>query len=145
MLLKTSQTRRPQQARLRILLVDDYIDGAEMLAELLRTAGHRVFLAHDGAAGLAAFDALEPDLAILDLDLPALDGFALAEWVRTDARFRFTPLIALSSHDAAPDRARTRQVGFDHHIGKPPDLDKLRKLLASYAQWPAPVSAHSHN
>ncbi len=125
------QTHHPHE-RLRILLVDDNVDAVETLADLLRIFGHQVFTAHDGLAGLRAFDIYEPDVAVVDLALPQMDGFALAQYVRSDARFRATPLIALSCCDTHSDRERTRKIGFDHHLAKPPDLKRLERLLARY-------------
>jgi two-component system CheB/CheR fusion protein len=123
----------PATRGLKILLVDDNVDATDTLAELLRTVGHRVVGAYDGVSGLAWFECFMPDLAILDLGLPELDGFELAERVRSDMRFRALPLIALSAYDAPRDRARSRSVGFDHHLSKPLRWKQLQDLLAGYA------------
>ena len=125
----TRESRRP--ARLRILVIDDNVDVAETLAEVLRQAGHNVFVAHDGRTGLACFDSLEPDLAIVDLGMPLMDGYQMARFVRADARFKATPLIAHSCLDSDLDRERTRSAGFDHHVSKF-DVEMLEQLLASY-------------
>jgi CheY-like chemotaxis protein len=127
----TRSAQKMRRPRLRILLVDDNVDGVETLAELLRHSGHIVTTAHDGESGLACFDSFKPDLAILDLGLPKLDGFALA--ARAKQRFRSTPLIALSAYDSPADRLRTTEVGFDHHLSKPPDLIQLEHILFRYA------------
>jgi len=117
---------------LRILLVDDNVDGVEMLAELLRMTGHDVAVAHDGGTGLLRFRTFTPDVAILDLGLPVVDGFSLAEQIRADSRLSTIPLIALSAYDADHHRARSRAVGFDHHLSKPVDLERLQHLLREY-------------
>jgi CheY-like chemotaxis protein len=128
-----SAQRTSANARLRILIVDDNVDAAEILAELLDHAGHSVFTAHDGKQGLALFDSIEPDVAILDLGLPSIDGFQLARFVRTDARFQTTTLIAHSCYNADGDRERTKAAGFDHHVSKF-DIDTLKELLATYTK-----------
>lgn len=121
-------------ARLRILLIDDNVDYVETLAELLRASGHCVVTAHDGTRGLASFETFKPDLAILDLGLPELDGFALARHVRCRAAFCKMPLIAVSAYDSALARKRTFESGFDHHLAKPADLARLQALIARYAR-----------
>jgi CheY-like chemotaxis protein len=128
-----SGAHRMRRPRLRILLVDDNVDGVETLAELLRHSGHIVTTAHDGDSGLACFDSFRPDLAILDLGLPKLDGFALATRARANERLRSIPLIALSAYDSPADRQRATEVGFDHLLSKPPDLRLLDDLLSRYA------------
>jgi DNA-binding response OmpR family regulator len=120
--------------RLRILLIDDNIDYVEMLAELLRAAGHCVLTAHDGGSGVTRFEAFKPDLAILDLGLPGVDGFALARTVRCSAQFSKVALIAIS---APADRERSAESGFDHHLAKPPDWSALERLIVAYASGAA--------
>ena len=117
---------------LRILLVDDNVDGVEMLAEILRITGYDVDVAHDGATGLGRFRSFRPDVAILDLGLPVLDGFSLAEQVRADVWLSATPLIAFSAYDADHHRVRSHYAGFDHHLSKPADLERLHHLLREY-------------
>ena len=129
----THRAQKLRRLRLRILLVDDNVDGVETLAELLRHNGHIVTTAHDGESGLACFASFKPDLAILDLGLPKLDGFALAARARANDASRSIPLIALSAYDSPADRQRTTEVGFDHHLSKPPDLLQLEQLLLRYA------------
>jgi two-component system, chemotaxis family, CheB/CheR fusion protein len=122
-----------RRARLRILLVDDNVDGVETLAEVLRHEGHTVTTAHDGESGLAWLQSFRPDLAILDLGLPKLDGFALAARARAEERLRSIPLIALSAYDSPAHRQRATEAGFDHHLSKPPNLRQLEELLLRYA------------
>jgi CheY-like chemotaxis protein len=120
--------------RLRILLIDDNVDYIEMLAELMRGIGHCVATAHDGVTGLARFESFMPDLAILDLGLPELDGFALGRKIRCKAAFCRVPLIAVSAYDSPGDRRRTSEIGFAHHLAKPPDWRRLEALIDSYAK-----------
>lgn len=141
---RTRRAQNVRRQRLRILLVDDNVDGVETLAELLRHCGHIVTTAHDGESGLACFESFRPDLAILDLGLPKLDGFALAARARAEERLRAIPLIALSAYDSAADRRRTTEVGFDHHLSKPPDLKQLEELLMYYAEPKLSARAPDH-
>ena len=116
---------------LRILLVDDDASACDALAVLLRSQGHDVVMAHDGLDGFAKVAEVLPDVAIFDLGLPELDGWELASRVRADARFRSIPLIALSGYTEPEHVARSRAVGFDHHLAKPADWDELRAVLIS--------------
>ncbi len=119
---------------MKILIVDDNTDAADMMADILRSTGHEVAVAHDGAAGLERFSSFVPDLAILDLGLPELDGYTLARRVRAQPRFATTPLIALSGYAQAEDVARSRAAGFTYHLAKPADWKKLEGILATHAQ-----------
>jgi CheY-like chemotaxis protein len=118
----------------RILIVDDNCDAAEMMGDILRSEGHEVAIATDGAAGFAQFQQFGPELAILDLGLPEIDGYALARRVRAQPRFSTTPLIALSGYTQAEDIARSREAGFTHHLAKPADWKRLEAIISSAAQ-----------
>ena len=120
-----------QRNGIRILLVDDDASACEGLAVLLRLQGYDVVMAHDGLDGLAKVAEFLPDVAIFDLGLPELDGWELASRVRADARFRSLPLIALSGYTEPEHVARSRAVGFDHHLAKPTDWDELRAVLTA--------------
>jgi CheY-like chemotaxis protein len=115
----------------RILIVDDNADAAEMMGDILRSEGHDVAVAHDGAAGLQQFGQFHPELAILDLGLPEIDGYSLARQVRAEPEFRTTPLIALSGYTQAEDIERSREAGFTHHLAKPADWKRLEAIIAS--------------
>jgi CheY-like chemotaxis protein len=104
------------------------------MGDILRSEGHEVAIAADGAAGLEQFDRFGPELAILDLGLPEIDGYALARKVRAEPRFRTTPLIALSGYTGAEDIARSREAGFTHHLAKPADWKRLEAIISSSAQ-----------
>lgn len=116
---------------MRILIVDDNADAAEMMGDILRTMGHVVAVATDGAAGLEQFERFHPELAILDLGLPGIDGYSLARRVRAEPEFRATPLIALSGYTQAEDIARSREAGFTHHLAKPADWKRLEAIISS--------------
>lgn len=112
----------------RILVVDDSIDSAETLGELLKIWGHDVRLAHDGNAALAAAREYKPDVILLDIGLPGMDGFAVATALRKEG-LGGRMLVALTGYGEQQDRQRTQQVGFDHHLVKPIDPDALQKLI----------------
>jgi CheY-like chemotaxis protein len=117
-------------ARLRILVVDDNRDAVESLGLLLQVRGHEVRAAHDGVAGLEAAASFRPDVALLDLGMPRLNGYDLARRLRGQAWGRGLVLIALTGWGQEDDRRRTREAGFDHHLVKPVDPDALLGLFA---------------
>ena len=113
----------------RILVVDDSLDSAETLGELLKIWGHDVRLAHDGPAAVAAARDYRPEVVLLDIGLPGMDGFAVATELRKEG-LGGRLLVALTGYGEQRDRDRTRQAGFDHHLVKPIDPDSLQKLIA---------------
>ncbi len=121
----------PAPAALRVLLVDDNVDGAESLARLLRLDGHDVRLAHDGPSALAVAAELRPDVVVLDLGLPRMDGFEVARCLRDRPDTRGAMLVAVTGYGRDEDRIRSREAGLDHHLVKPVDLLVLRRLLAT--------------
>ena len=109
----------------RILVVDDNIDAAKSLAELLRMAGHEVQTAADGHDAIASAVAFVPDIAILDIGLPGMDGYELARWMRKQPSLRRVGLIALSGYGQASDRKLALEAGFDLHLAKPVDPEAV--------------------
>jgi CheY-like chemotaxis protein len=116
---------------LRVLLVDDNVDGAQSLAMLLRLWGHEVAVAHDGAAALPVAAAQRPQIALLDIGLPGMDGYELARRLRAQPGLGQTALVALTGWDQEEDRRRSQEAGFAHHLVKPVDLAALQELLAA--------------
>jgi len=114
----------------RVLIVDDNVDAAEMLAFALGDLGHDVQVAHDGAQAIETARAFKPDVAFVDLGLPVLDGLEVAARLRADPEFRDTRLVALTGFSQEEDRRRTRDAGFDFHLVKPVDLERLAELAA---------------
>jgi PAS domain S-box-containing protein len=113
---------------MRVLVIEDNEDSAESLKDILELHGHEVSVAHDGPAGLAQARAAEPDVVLCDVGIPGLDGYEVARRLRAaGSRAR---LVALTGYAGADDVARARQAGFDAHLAKPPDLDRLATLLA---------------
>ncbi|WLI91183.1 ATP-binding protein [Massilia sp. R2A-15] len=116
--------------KLRILLVDDNVDAAEMLAMLLEAAGHEVLVEHNGARGLERARRDKPAVCILDIGLPDMDGNELARRLRQHHDTAEALLIAATGYGGAHDRGNTLAAGFDHHMVKPVDSAALFDLLA---------------
>jgi signal transduction histidine kinase/integral membrane sensor domain MASE1/CheY-like chemotaxis protein len=116
--------------RLRILLVEDNEDSADALDQLLRRKGHETHVARDGNEGVARARALRPDVVLLDIGLPGLDGFEVAAQLRKQADEDGTLLVALTGYGQEADRRRAREAGFDHHLVKPVAFDDLARILA---------------
>jgi len=121
----------PSAARRRIMLVDDNVDGAETLARLLSAHGHEVRVFHEPIAALAAVPAFRPDLAVLDIGLPVLDGYELARRMRTLLDGHPCRLVALTGYGQEADKARSGQAGFERHLVKPVNPDLVVELVAS--------------
>jgi signal transduction histidine kinase/ActR/RegA family two-component response regulator len=117
--------------RRRILLVDDNVDGANGLAKLLEMNGHEVHVAYDGPTGIQAAKALSPDVILLDIGLPGMDGYEVARQLREQPDLKLVPLIAVSGYAREEDRERSKQAGFDYHLVKPLDPQTLPALFAS--------------
>jgi CheY-like chemotaxis protein len=113
----------------RVLIVDDNIDAAAMLAESLRTIGHDVRVSDDGPGALTMLDAFTPDVIVLDLGLPVMDGFEVAAHVRQRAHLAHIPMIAVTGYGRDADRRRTRAEGFVEHLVKPVDVDALDRVI----------------
>ena len=120
---------RARPERLRILVVDDNRDGADSLADLLTLAGHEAHVAHDGAQALARAEALEPDVVLLDLGLPDIDGHEVCRRLRAMPWAGDRRIIALTGWGRGGDAGRTEAAGFDGHLTKPALLDEIVALL----------------
>jgi signal transduction histidine kinase/CheY-like chemotaxis protein len=120
----------PAPAQKRILLVDDNEDALELLAEILRSSGYDVKEALDGPSALKLLDGFRPDVAILDIGLPVMDGYELAAKLRAQLGDSVPRLIALTGYGQEHDRARSKAAGFDLHLVKPVDAEALMQKLA---------------
>ena len=121
----------PAATPLRILVVDDNRDGAESLALLLTLTGHETHTAHDGLAALESAARLDPDVILLDIGLPGLNGYEVARRIREQHRDNGRPiLVALTGWGQDEDRKRAAEAGFDAHVVKPVDFVVLGKVLA---------------
>jgi CheY-like chemotaxis protein len=136
----------------RVLIVEDNLDAAETLAELLSLWGHEVRVVHDGSMALETAPTFQPDVVLLDIGLPGMDGYEVARQLRKAEGGRrkdesdplhpssFIPqpaedphplvLVALTGYSHAEDIQRSEEAGFDHHLTKPIEPEKLRLLMS---------------
>jgi signal transduction histidine kinase len=115
--------------RRRILVVDDNVDAAEALGELLRDYGHEVATAHDGTQAVDHARLHRPEIVLLDISMPEMDGYEVAKRIRGELALGDTLLIALTGYGEDRHRRLAREAGFDHHVTKPVDASKLEELL----------------
>jgi signal transduction histidine kinase len=113
----------------RIVVVDDNRDSAESLARLLRLIGHEVRTAYNGEEGLETVRAYRPDLVLLDIGLPVLDGYEVAKRIRAEPELEGIVLVALTGYGGDEDRRQAQACGFNSHMVKPLDFDALQMLL----------------
>jgi PAS domain S-box-containing protein len=125
-------------ARRRVLVVDDNVDAADSMAMMLGMDGHDVHTAHDGPQALDAVDRLAPDLVLLDIGLPSMNGYEVAGLLRERHPHRRMSLVAATGWSQDKDRELSREAGFDHHLVKPLDIEAVRQLIAA---TPVPVAA----
>ncbi len=119
----------PNGPTLRILVVDDNVDAAEALAALLEISGHATWLAHTGQDALSVAAEQRPDVLLLDIGLPGIDGYEVARRIRADRSVPQPLLVALTGWGAEEDRRKGRDAGFDEHLVKPVDHTRLSTLL----------------
>src|SRR5262249_33473613 len=130
--------KRASGRRLRVLVVDDNQDAAETMALLIRLWGHDVWTAHQGAAALDIVARERPQVVLLDIGLPGIDGYEVARRVRADPNTGETVLVALTGYGQTEDRARSREAGFTVHLVKPVEPEVIQRLLDKVQ--PAPVA-----
>jgi signal transduction histidine kinase/ActR/RegA family two-component response regulator len=125
------------KARLRVLVVDDNVDAAESLAMLLELDGHQTRIAHTGESAVDVALGFVPDAAFIDIGLPGLNGYEVAQRLRADASMHEALLlVALTGWGSDEDRRRAQGAGFDLHLVKPVDFDKLNEVLTTRAISP---------
>ena len=115
----------------RILLVEDHEEIWDFLSRRLRRRGYEVALAHDGEAGIAQARSIRPDVILLDMNLPILDGWSTARALKADAQTRAIPVIALTAHAMTGDRDKALQAGCDDYHAKPIDFPKLLSQIGA--------------
>jgi CheY-like chemotaxis protein len=115
----------------RILVVDDNRDGADSLAMMLRVLGHDTRTAYDGVQAIEAAEKYRPEVVLLDIGLPRMNGYEVCRHVREQAWGEGMLIVAVTGWGQDDDRRRSREAGFDHHLVKPVDPDRLLALLAS--------------
>jgi CheY-like chemotaxis protein len=122
-------THRTPRIR-NVLIVDDNVDAADSLGAMLTAWGYHVTVAHDGPAALAAMQDTQPDIALLDIDMPAMDGYELAAHLRFQPGCEELPIVAITGSGTPDDVRRSRAKGFAAHLVKPVSPASLRTLLA---------------
>jgi len=115
----------------RVLIADDNRDAGESLAALLRMDGHEVTVVHNGQEALSAFSAVQPEVALLDIGMPGLNGYEVARRVRQGSLGRAVTLIAVTGWGQDRDKAQSLAAGFNHHFTKPVETDRLLEMLRS--------------
>ena len=122
--------REPVVAPRRVLVVEDNANAREVLVTALTLDGHEVHDAHDGHAGLEAALRLVPDVALIDVGLPGLNGYEIAERIRASGRGAGMLLVALTGYGHAEDRRRALAAGFDIHLVKPVAPERMTEVLS---------------
>ena len=135
--MDTSTPTRP----LKVLVVDDNADAAITMAECLRAAGHEVGVAWNGQDALEAARESPPDVVLLDLGMPCMNGYEAAHRFREDPAIRSVVLVAVTGWGSEDDRRRTQAAGFARHLVKPVDPAEVIALLRDHANDPAAAAA----
>jgi signal transduction histidine kinase/ActR/RegA family two-component response regulator len=132
----TSQKEQSRRAVLRVLVVDDNVSSALSLAKVLKLDGHEVQVTHDGEGAIEAVQRFRPEVVLMDIGLPGMDGYEVARRLRRDAELAkgIALLVAVTGYAEDEARRRSREAGFDHHLVKPVDPDGVLALLASL-EW----------
>jgi PAS domain S-box-containing protein len=138
-----SEAESPRSTGAKVLVVEDNRDAADTLRELLDLLGHQVEVAYSGPEGLAAARRFRPDVVLCDLGLPGMDGYALAAELRAGPETAHARLIAVSGYGQEEDRDRSRDAGFDLHLTKPVDPERLTGLLSEWEAHGDPMVAES--
>jgi CheY-like chemotaxis protein len=122
----------PQVGRHRILIVEDSEDVRELLVECLQSLGHEVFSAADGLQGAARFASVQPEIALVDVGLPGIDGYELARRIRAQPGGDKAHLVALTGYGGQEVKREAENAGFNLHLTKPVDIEGLIGVLAAY-------------
>jgi PAS domain S-box-containing protein len=133
----SSETAQTSGRSLRVLVVDDNVDTATSLALLAKMSGHDVRAAYDGTAVEEAALDYRPDVVLLDIGLPGLNGFEIAKRLRNQPTLRNSVLVAMTGYGAPSDLQRSFEAGFDHHLVKPADIGKVLQILATVSELTA--------
>jgi CheY-like chemotaxis protein len=113
----------------RVLVVDDNLDSADTMAELVRIWGYEVRTAHDGPAALECARSFRPNVVLLDVGLPGMDGYELARRLRAEG-LAGNLLVSVTGYGQEEDRRKAEEAGFDHHLTKPVNPETLQRLVA---------------
>jgi two-component system, OmpR family, response regulator len=120
----------------RVLVVDDHRDTADALARVLEAYGHLALPVHSGQSALAAVETFQPDVVLLDLGMPVMDGLEVARRLRARPELRDLILVAATGHGELDDRQRSLLAGFDHHLVKPLTPARIEAVLGAPARTP---------
>jgi CheY-like chemotaxis protein/two-component sensor histidine kinase len=134
-----SSTMPAKKNRARVMVVEDSPDTAESLAMLLELVGHEVRVVHNGAAALDEAQVNVPDVILVDIGLPGMDGYEVARRIRQHPDLKHVVLAALTGYGREEDRQRCLAAGFDYHIVKPVNPDSLQELVARLGESPPPT------
>jgi two-component system CheB/CheR fusion protein len=115
---------------MRVLLVEDDWDVAESMVELLGVLGHRIRVAYDGVSALQVASVERPDVMLVDIGLPGIDGYEVAKRARQDPNLQRTVLVALSGYGREEDKREAAAAGFHHHLTKPVAFDQLQEIVS---------------
>jgi len=134
---KIHATKRAQPVQTwRVLVVDDNADSADSIAAILETSGHEVEVAYSAQKALEMAVAHQPDIVLLDIGLPDMDGYEVAKHLRQTPELKEMRLIAVTGYGQLSDRQRSQEAGFDEHVVKPVEWRKLEELLTSLMKRP---------
>jgi CheY-like chemotaxis protein len=128
------QTEDVRGPSLRVLVVDDNVDAAHTLTVLLKKSGHEVQEANDGPSALEAALGFRPNLIVLDIGLPGMNGFEVAKKIRNEPELAEVVLVAMTGYGQEADKQRSRESGFDHHLVKPASFDDVKRILATVSR-----------
>jgi signal transduction histidine kinase/ActR/RegA family two-component response regulator len=132
-----TETAQPTGPSLRVLVVDDNVDTVTTLAMLVQESGHDVRTAYDGLTVVEAALDYRPNVVLLDIGLPGVNGFEVAKRLRQQPALQNAVLVAMTGYGQESDRRRSQEAGFDHHLVKPGDLGKVLEILATVSPLPA--------
>jgi two-component system, sensor histidine kinase len=135
-----SQQTQAKRHAARVLVVEDNVDAALTLADLLTLWGYEVRVVHDGLAALEVAPVYRPEAVLLDIGLPKMDGYGVARWLRAQPPLAGVLIVGVTGYGQERDRQLSREAGFDHHLVKPVDLGLLRRLLEEAGQEPGLAS-----
>ena len=131
-----AETAQPTGPSLRVLVVDDNVDTVTTLAMLVKESGHDVRTAYDGSTVLEAALDYRPNVILLDIGLPALNGFEVAKRIRQQPALQNAVLVAMTGYGRESDRRSSQEAGFDHHLVKPGDFGKVLQILETVSELP---------
>jgi CheY-like chemotaxis protein len=122
---------------LRVMVVDDNVDIVTSMAMLVREFGHEVRTAYDGSTVLETALDYRPNVILLDIGLPGRNGYEIAKQLRQQPALKDTVLVAMTGYGQESDRQRSREAGFDHHLVKPVNFEKVSQILSAVTKSPA--------